>query len=148
MSESISIDYMNTIIFELQKAFWDERGKGARFRMTTIGQEFFNEKVLPKLDGSSLETIITKIISILEEEGMIENASAEIEEQLVRLHIGSCIHGDVAERFADLGLPPCACVPANICTLAINTKLDLPAEIAEIKYKDGHYDVLIVVFKQ
>lgn len=148
MSESISIDYMNTIIYELQKAFWDERGKGARFRMTTIGKEFFIEKVLPKLDGSSLEAIITKTVSILEEEGMIESASVEIEDRLVRLHIGSCIHGEVAERFADLGLPPCVCIPANICTLAINAKLDLPAEIAEIKYEDGHYDVLIVVFEQ
>ena len=26
-------------MYELQKAFWDERGKGARFRMTTVGRE-------------------------------------------------------------------------------------------------------------
>ena len=46
--ETISKDYANDMIFELEKAFWDERGKGARFRLTTLGRDFFKTKCLPK----------------------------------------------------------------------------------------------------
>ena len=148
MSESISTGYMNTLVFELQKAFWDERGKGARFRMTTIGKELFNEKIFPQLDDSSLEGVLNTVNSILMEEGLIQQGSLAVEDRLVRLKISSCVHCEVAKRFADLGLPPCTCLPANICALAINKKLNRPAEIAEIKFKDGHCEALIVVFEQ
>jgi len=40
--KTISLDYANDILFELEKAFWDERGKGARFRVTTVGRGYFN----------------------------------------------------------------------------------------------------------
>ena len=46
-TNSVPLDYANTLIFELEKAFFDERGKGARFRMTTVGREFFQDKCLP-----------------------------------------------------------------------------------------------------
>ncbi|MCK7514052.1 MAG: hypothetical protein MZV70_65255 [Desulfobacterales bacterium] len=36
------------MIFELQKAFWDERGKGARFRLTTLGRDFSRPSAFPR----------------------------------------------------------------------------------------------------
>jgi hypothetical protein len=40
-SHSVPLDYVNSIVYDLQKAFWDERGRGARFRVTTVGREYF-----------------------------------------------------------------------------------------------------------
>ena len=40
----IPLDYANSLIYELEKAFWDERGKGARFRVTKVGRQYFEDK--------------------------------------------------------------------------------------------------------
>jgi hypothetical protein len=45
--QMIPLDYVNNLMYELEKAFWDERGKGARFRTTTIGKQYYTDKVLP-----------------------------------------------------------------------------------------------------
>ena len=37
----VSLDYVNSLVYDLEKAFWDERGKGARFRVTNVGRDFF-----------------------------------------------------------------------------------------------------------
>ena len=39
--QTIPLDYANSLMYELEKAFWDERGKGARFRMTKVGNQYF-----------------------------------------------------------------------------------------------------------
>jgi hypothetical protein len=52
----ISQEYANVLIFELEKAFWDERGKGARFRVTTVGREFFRTECLPASSPPRLMT--------------------------------------------------------------------------------------------
>ena len=43
-NKMLPLDYANSLMFEMEKAFWDERGKGARFRMTTVGREFYKAK--------------------------------------------------------------------------------------------------------
>jgi len=147
MSKSeISKEYMNTLLFENQKAFWDERGNGARFRLTTVGREFFNEKILPRLEGDTLEDLVRSIDAILQEEGITDEGDIQVEDKLLRIKFKSCIHRDVAERFARMDLPPCYCLPANICALAIDSKLDMDAEIADIKVEKDFCEALIVIF--
>ena len=46
------------------------------------------------------------------------------------------------------GIEPFTCVPANLIALAIEEKLDLPVELAEIKVVDGACELLMVVFEQ
>jgi hypothetical protein len=43
---------------------------------------------------------------------------------------------------------PFTCVPANLIVLAIEEKLDRPAELAEIKLEDGACQLLLVLFDQ
>ena len=59
--KTISQDYANDLIFELEKAFWDERGKGARFRVTTVGREFFKTKCLPRLQSTEIDDMVHTI---------------------------------------------------------------------------------------
>ena len=70
--QTISRDYANDIIFELEKAFWDERGKGARFRVTTVGSDFFRTKCLPGLQSVEIDGIVQAIERALQEEGIVE----------------------------------------------------------------------------
>ena len=147
-NKSIPLDYVNDLMYELEKAFWDERGKGARFRMTTIGQEYFNEKVLPILESSEIEKILPKIEEVLKSEGIAAQLSYSKEDRLLRVQIKGCIHRPVEERMIAKGIEPFTCVPANLIVLAIENKLDIPVELAEIKVEEGICQLLLVLFEK
>ena len=145
---TLPLDYVNTLIYELEKAFWDERGKGARFRMTTIGQEYFNGKVLPNLKSDEIEKILPAIEEVLKSEGIAADFSYSREDRLLRLQIKGCIHRQVEERMIAKGIEPFTCVPANLIVLAIESKLDIPVELAEIKVEEGSCQLLLVLFEK
>jgi hypothetical protein len=147
-NNNVPLDYANSLIYELEKAFWDERGKGARFRMTKVGFQYFDEKVRPLLQSSEIEDILEKIAGVLQNEGIVANVSYSREERLLRVSVKGCIHRPVEERMLAKGVEPFACVPANLIVLAIEEKLDIPVELAEIKVEDGACQLLLVMFEK
>jgi hypothetical protein len=147
-NEMISRDYANDMIFELEKAFWDERGKGARFRLTTLGRDFFRTKCLPKIQSTDMADMVAVIEGVLKENGIIDGMSVAIEGRLLRVRIEGCTHRPVEDRMMAHETKPFACLPANMIVLAVDEKLDRPAELAEIKLVDGACEVLIVLFEK
>lgn len=142
----ISRDYANDMIFELEKAFWDERGKGARFRLTTLGRDFFRTKCLPKMQSTEMADMVAVIEGVLKENGIIDGMSVTIDGRLLRVRIEGCTHRPVEDRMMAHETKPFACLPANMIVLAVDEKLNRPAELAEIKLVDGACEVLIVLF--
>jgi hypothetical protein len=145
-NQTISRDYANDMIFELEKAFWDERGKGARFRLTTLGRDFFKTKCLPKMQSDDIAAMVKAIEDVLKENGIISGMSVKIDGRLLRVRIEGCAHRPVEDRMMAHETKPFACLPANMIVLAIDEKLNRPAELAEIKLVDGACEVLIVLF--
>jgi hypothetical protein len=146
--QTITIDYANSLIYELQKAFWDERGRGARFRTTKVGNQYFDEKVRPLLQSTEIEDILEKIGGVLQNEGIAANVSYNREERLLKVSVKGCIHRPVEERMLAKGVEPFTCIPANLIVLAIEEKLDVPVELAEIKVEEGICQLLLVVFEK
>jgi len=146
--ETISKDYANDMIFELEKAFWDERGKGARWRLTTLGRDFFKTKCLPKLQSTEINDMVRTIEGVLKENRIIGGMSIEIDGRLLRVRIEGCVHRPVEDRLLAQETKPFACMPANMITLAIDSKLNRPSELAEIKLAEGACQILIVLFDQ
>lgn len=146
-SQGVSSDYMNSIVYDLQKAFWDERGKGARFRVTTVGRDYFLDKCLPRIESREVEPIIETVEQVMREEGIVAGISHEIDGQLLRLKVEGCLHEDVEERLVAKGVEPFTCVPANLVVLAIEETLDRPVELAEIKVEDGVCHMLLALFE-
>jgi hypothetical protein len=146
--QTISRAYANDIIFALEKAFWDERGKGARFRVTTVGSDFYRTKCLPGLQSVEIDGIVQAIERALQEEGIVKRVSAAIDGRLLRVRIEGCAHRSVEDRLVAQGTKPFTCVPANLIVLAIEEKLDRPVELAEIKLEDGACQILLVLFEQ
>lgn len=142
----IPLDYVNDLMYELEKAFWDERGKGARFRLTNIGSEYFRNKCLPLLQSTDLDHILQTIEDILQGEGIVGKVSYDREERLLRIRVEGCLHRPVEDQMTARGIEPFTCVPANLIALAIEDKLDRPVELAEIKLEDGACQLLLVVF--
>lgn len=149
MSEqNVSIDYANSLIYELQKAFWDERGKGARFRTTKVGHQYYTDKIKPLLDSPEVDDILKKIQGVLQGEGNVGGISYDRDERLLKVTVKGCIHRPVEERMLAKDIEPFTCIPANLMVLAIEEKLDLPVELAEIKLENGVCKLLLVIFEK
>lgn len=147
MSErQVSLEYVNTIVHDLQKAFWDERGKGARFRVTTVGRDYFLKKCLPRIQTREVEPIIEVVEQVLREEGIIAEVSHRLEDKLLRIQVRGCLHVPVEQRLISRGVEPFTCIPANLVVLAIEEVLDRPVELAEIRVEEGVCNLLLVVF--
>lgn len=146
-SHEVSLDYVNSIVYDLQKAFWDERGKGARFRVTTVGQDYFMDQCLPRIKTRQVEPIVEIIEQVLGEEGIVAGVSHEVDGQLLRIKVRGCLHEKVEQKFVAKGVEPFTCIPANLVVLAIEETLDRPVELAEIKIEDGACHVLLVLFE-
>ncbi len=144
----IPLDYVNSLMFEMEKAFWDERGKGARFRMTTIGREYYKSKCLPLILSPELDHILHVIEDVLQGEGIVGKVSYDREDRMLRVNMEGCVHRKVEDRMVALGIEPFTCMPANLIVLAIEEKLDRPVELAEIKLEDGVCKLLLVLFNQ
>jgi hypothetical protein len=143
----IPLDYADSIIYDLQKAFWDERGEGARFRVTTVGRDYFLDKCLPKIKTKDVETIVGTVAQVLEEEKIVSSISREVDGRLLRLQVKGCVHEAVEERMVAKGIEPFTCIPANLVVLAIEEVLDRPVELAEIRIEDGVCHLMLVVFE-
>ena len=146
--KTIPQDYANNVIYDLQKAFWDERGRGARFRTTTVGREYFLERCLSLIQSADVEHILQIINQVMNEEEIAENASYSTEDRLLRVRVEGCIHLKVEEKLLAHGVEPFTCVPANLVVLAIEKKLDRPVELAEVEIEDGACNIQLIVFDE
>jgi hypothetical protein len=146
-SHKVSLDYVNSLVYDLQKAFWDERGKGARFRVTTVGRDYFVDKCLPRIKTQEVESIVQVIEEILQEEGIVTGVSHEVDGRLLRLRVEGCLHEAVEHRLVAKGVEPFTCIPANLVVLAIEAVLDRPVELAEITIEEGVCHILLVLFE-
>jgi len=143
----VSLDYVNSIVYDLEKAFWDERGKGARFRVTTVGRDYFLDKCLPRIETREVEPIIETIEQVMRQEGIVAGISHEIDGRLLRLKVQGCLHESVEQRLVAKGVEPFTCIPANLVVLAIEETLDRPVELAEIKVEDGVCHLVLILFE-
>ena len=146
-SQEVSLDYLNSVVYDLQKAFWDERGKGARFRVTTVGRDYFLDKCLPRIETGEVEPIIETIEQVMREEGIVASISHELDGRLLRIEVQGCLHEAVEQRLIAKGVEPFTCIPANLVVLAIEALLDRPVELAEIKIVDRACHLLLVLFE-
>lgn len=143
---TISLTYANSLIYELEKAFYDERGKGARFRTTTVGQQYFQERCAGCLHSDRLDDIANVVQSALVADGLAEALTCRVEERLLRVHVEGCVHRQVETRMLAAGVQPFTCVPGNLLMLALETQLDRPVELAEVKLEGCGCDLLLVLF--
>jgi hypothetical protein len=146
--KKIPLEYTNSLMYDLEKAFWDERGKGARFRTTKVGQAYFTDKFLPLIEFPELDHILQIIQNVLQEEGIAGSVSYEKEDRLLSVQVEGCIHRNVEDRMLEKGIEPFTCIPANLIVLAIEDVLNKPVELAEIKIEDGTCQLILVVFEE
>ena len=147
-NKTVPLDYTNALMYELEKAFWDERGKGARFRMMNVGQQYYTDKIKPLLTSADVDEIIRKVGDVLKGEGIAAEVSYGKEDRLLRVSVKGCLHRQVEERMVAKEIEPFTCIPANLIVMALEEKLDVPVELAEIKVVEGSCQLLLVMFEK
>jgi hypothetical protein len=145
-TDTLPLAYANSLIFELEKAFYDERGKGARFRTTLVGQQYFQEKCAPCLLSDKIEDIADAVKQALLSDTLAEDFAVKVEDRLLRVHVEGCAHRSVEMRMLAHGVQPFTCMPANILAMALESRLNKPVELAEIKLEGCGCDLLLVLF--
>jgi len=145
--KTLPLDYANGLVLELEKAFYDERGKGARFRTTTVGQSYFRQRCLPRIQAGDIAGIVPTVGQALREDGIVAKLEFVQEDHLLRVRVEGCVHRPVEDAMLAHGIEPFTCIPANLIVLALEEKLDRPVELAEIKVEDGACTLLLVVFE-
>jgi hypothetical protein len=147
-NKTVPLDYTNALMYEMEKAFWDERGKGARFRMMNVGRQYYTDKIKPLLQTADVDEIILKVGEVLKGEGIAAEVSYTKEDRLLKVSVKGCIHRQVEERMIAKEIEPFTCVPANLIVMALEEKLDVPVELAEIKIVEGSCQLLLVMFEK
>ncbi len=145
---TLALDYANNLMYEMEKAFWDERGRGARFRMMNVGREYYTEKCRPLLQQGDQDALVQAVMDLLKRDGIVAEVSYVRDDRLLKVAVKGCVHQALEAKLISHGVEPFTCVPANLIVLALEEKLDRPVELAEIKAQDGACHLLLVVFDQ
>ena len=129
---SVLSDYKDSLIFEIQKEFWNERGKGARYRLTLIGSEFIGKHLKDATDLNEIKEFLVK-------EGFCKSLEISEDEFTVTIKVKDCEFIQVRDGFMDKtdvnGNPqqPLSCPLANVVMRAVEIKTGLGPELLPIE---------------
>ncbi|MGE5572297.1 MAG: hypothetical protein ACM3ZU_04640 [Bacteroidota bacterium] len=143
-------EYANEIIFGVIKAFWDERGLGARFRLYCVGKGYFLDKLELRGETSGrLETLVPEISRGLKSGGMAEELSVKREENnVLSVKVRGCIHRPVEEKLLASGIAPFFCPCTNLVMALAEETLGMAAEQACIEVRGDECTAKVVLFRR
>ena len=127
---SVLNDFKDSLIFEIQKEFWNERGKGARYRLTMVGADFLGKFLK---DPSDMD----EIIALFKKEGFCSAVEISEDDFKVTMKVKDCAFKAVRDGFMDKGQQPLSCLLANTIMRAIEIKSGLGPELLPIEANGG-----------
>jgi len=128
---SVLSEYKDNLIYEIQREFWNERGKGARYRLTLIGTDFIAKQLKDPTNFDEIKDLLVK-------EGFCKSVEVTDTEYTVDLKIKDCEFLHVRDTFMDKtdvnGDPqqPLSCPLANIFMRAVEITSGLGPELLPI----------------
>lgn len=143
-------EYANQVVFDVVKAFWDERGLGARFRLYNVGKDYLLGKLgLREEDRRDFETVVAELSRGLNSEGIAERLSIERgEENVLTVKVTGCIHRPVEEKLAAAGVAPFFCPCTNLVMALAQQALGMATEQACIEVRGDECIATVVLFKR
>lgn len=143
-------EYANQVIFDVLKAFWDERGLGARFRLYNVGKEhFLGRPRLSERDCTDLGGAVAEVARELAADGVAEGVSVErSEENVLTINVKRCIHRPVEDKLMGAGVSPFFCPCTNLVMALAEHALGVATEQACIEVEGDECRATIVLFKR
>jgi len=150
MSSAKDIDYMNEVLADALEAFWNERGRGARYRTPFVGVEYCLKSGkfdnLPKDTGKILQIVK----EYLEGEGIIKSIEFNQRQDFAEVYevkVQGCMLIGMEKKLASKNIEPLACPVANLTMYVIDKAMGLTTELVEVQPSDNGCEFGLVVFK-
>jgi len=129
MSELAS--FKDMLLYDYQKEFWNERGRGARYRLTRAGVRFFEEKM-----GEDIKDL-NKIKDFLKNNQFIEDVETQEDEVSFSMTVKGCCMKHIKSRFDKDNIQPLSCPIANVFMYCFELNTGLAPELLPIKEEEG-----------
>ena len=107
----------DVLFFESIKEFWNERGRGARYRLTMVGTSFFKEKL--NLDKSISENM-EEFKKFLINNNYCKSINYSEDNFSVNVEIESCCLQNIREKYTASGMEILCCPIANMFMILWN----------------------------
>jgi len=119
-------NFKDQLLFEVQKAFYDERGKGARYRLTLTGVPYIKSQLGDKAtDKKSLKNWLI-------DNKFCEEIEIEEDELQFNAKVKNCCLQNIRDAFDSKGTQPLSCPIANMFMYAIEQENGLSPELLPI----------------
>lgn len=125
-------NFKDQLLFEVQKAFYDERGKGARYRLTLAGIPY----ITSQFGKSSYD--IEELKSYLMENKFCEEIEIDEDELQFNAKIKNCCLINIRNSFDLKGMQPLSCPIANMFMYSLELENGLSPELLPININKEH----------
>ncbi|MBI4322598.1 MAG: nitroreductase family protein [Chloroflexi bacterium] len=155
---AVPSDYLNGLVFELLKQFWNERGGGTRFRACTLGWDSFEPFREELTAGKEVESSAQIVRDFLTRRNVLADFKCQLQEstemegselfsrvQLVELAMKGCGHLGIEKKLVDVGIAPYTCLCANTFSYAIKKSQGIWTELSSIKIDGDECRVTLVL---
>lgn len=123
--------FMENLVFEVQKEFWNERGKGARYRLTRVGVSFAKDRL-----GDGIKDR-EEIKSWLKESGFCSEIDFEEDNYTLKMKIRGCCLKSIRDAFFNSKINPLSCPIANMFMYSMELNTGLAPELLPIEVENG-----------
>jgi len=124
----------DTLFFESVREFWNERGRGARYRLTTIGVSFFIERInLGKLK----EENINNFKKYLLDNNYCKSVEYSEDEFSFTVLIRDCCLQNIRKKYEEKNMEILSCPIANMLMHLFELETGLSPELLPIVTDEG-----------
>jgi hypothetical protein len=127
-------DFRENLFFEAVREFWNERGRGARYRLTTVGVSFFKDKV--KL-GKSREENIESFKKYLIDNNYCKTIEFNDDEFSFSVKINDCCLMNIRKQYEDKNMEILSCPIANMFMYIYELETGMSPELLPVEVNEG-----------
>jgi len=118
------------LLYEIQDEFYNERGMGAKYRLTLAGTRLFAKYLKDPSDPQ-------EIIKFFKEQGIAEEVKFTEDDFSIHLKVHNCAFCPLRDKFMDTDRQPLCCPPINALMKALELKSGLSPEMLPVE-RDGN----------
>lgn len=145
-SKQLSRSYVNSVVLDLAKNFWLERGGGTKFKVYNVGRDYLGDKSHLFPPGQTFDEVVATVAELLRRDGVVADLQHTVQESLLlegaqnygqvkvlELQVKGCTHLPMERKLAEAEIPPFVCPILNIISIALLKNQRVMSELASIK---------------
>ncbi len=131
---AVDKEFREEIFFESVREFWNERGRGARYRLTTVGTPFFKEKVNLKKSREENFEIFKKYLI---DNDYIKSIEFSEDEFSFSINANDCCLMNVRKQYEKHNMEILCCPIANMFMEIFELETGMSPELLPVEIDGG-----------